>query len=464
VRLLAGLPLCALLLLFLPLGNSSGLPDSNLTEEGKNLARRESKKIAEAKLDAEKMKVLSEPEKKELEKLQQQVQDAAKALAEQPRTAREVLGQLEKSARDAERLAEKLAAGDSAWASEEMIAEMRKHADTGDLGDAVAGKSAENTGSRAQQIADKLRDDTIAKETTERFAETLRDIGRQAQPQDKERTVGQHVIAADKNLTQTLPKEAGNEFQALADKMKALAAREKAREQLEKLAQQLRESGSNVAGQGAGGMQQLAGNQAQQNQAGQNMQGQQMMTMPNAPQMQPPGSQNNQGQQGQGGQQQLLTMTPAQGNAQQPKPGQQNASPGDGKGDKNDKPMLFAPVPNGDPNQPPDSAIIVQTPGSSSGQQPGNAVSKMENKPTQNTAANQSSTVNAQRNADGSSSVRTVEGQTHNEQATRSAEAAVLNAISAEENALDDSALPPSRREQVRRYFTELRKRFEKQD
>ena len=34
----------------------------------------------------------------------------------------------------------------------------------------------------------------------------------------------------------------------------------------------------------------------------------------------------------------------------------------------------------------------------------------------------------------------------------------LFDAIAAEEGALDDTALPPARREQVRRYFTELRK------
>ena len=41
---------------------------------------------------------------------------------------------------------------------------------------------------------------------------------------------------------------------------------------------------------------------------------------------------------------------------------------------------------------------------------------------------------------------------------------AALDAIAAEENALDEAALPAARREQVRRYFTELRKRFEKEN
>ncbi len=131
----------------------------------------------------------------------------------------------------------------------------------------------------------------------------------------------------------------------------------------------------------------------------------------------------------------------------------------DGKIDRNDQPKLFAPIP-GMPQGKPDAVIIM--PGASSGNQAGNGVAKMDGKATQQSKATQQGVVNAQRNADGASAVRSIDGQARNEQATRNTQAAAISAIAAEENALDDSALPPARREQVRRYFNELRKRFEK--
>ena len=473
VRKLSALPVCALALLLLPTGDGLHFSDPALTAEGKRLASAEGKKLAEKKIYADKIKTLSEDEKKEIEKLQNKVQETANSLQQDnAKSTREVLAELEKQAHDAERMADKLGSGDAAWASEQMVAEMRKHTDTADIGDAVANKNTEATAQRALEMADKLLDTKLSHEVRDRLAETFKDIAKQAQAEDKERTVGGHVLKAETDLAQTLQQEAGKEFQALADKMKTLAQREKAREELEKLAQQLRESGSNIAGQGQQGMQQLAGNQGQQGQQGQGAQNgqqqqQQMTAMQNAPQSQPmqmPGSSNapqSQGQQGTNQQMQMLQQ-------QQPGEGKESKNlalkPSDGKSDGNkDKPMLFAPIPP-QPGEEPDAMIMGTAPGSSAGSQAGNTTAEMGKNPTQHSKSTQQATVNAQRNADGASSVRTIEGKAHDEQSARSSQATALEAIGAEENALDDSALPSARREQVRRYFTELRKRFEKQN
>lgn len=480
VRWLPLLPVAALAMMFLPSGAVIGLPDPELTAEGRRLALEQGRELAEKKLDVDKMQALTEQEKKDAEALQQKVQETAKALQQDSaKTARDVLSELEKRAREAEQLAEKLKAGEDAWASAQMVAEMRKHADTAELGDAVANKSAEKTGDKAQDLADKLRDQKLTLETKERFAETLKEIGKASEAEDKTRTVGQHVLGADRNLSQALPKEAGDEFQSLADKMKTLAAREKSREQLEKLAQQLRQSGSDIAGQSGQGMKQLAGSQAQQNQGAQGQQSQQgqqgqqqMMTMQNAPQMQPmqipglsmapPGS-NPQGGSNQGQQQQMGQLSPVPGTGQ-PMAIVPGANQPPGGGNSGNKPMLIAPIPGMTPGQQPGAAAMLGSiPGANpGGLQAGNGTAAMGNTPTAQTKAGVQATVDAQRNADGASSVRAVEGQARSEAAGRKAEATTLESIAAEENALDDQALPPARREQVRRYFTELRKRFEK--
>jgi hypothetical protein len=338
----------------------------------------------------------------------------------------------------------------------------------------VANKSPEGTGKEAQSIADKLKSFELSIETRDRYTETLCEIGKQAQAEDKDRTVGQHMIAADRDMAQTLPQDASKEFQALADKMRTLAAREKAREQLEKLAQQLRDSGSNVAGEGTKGMQQLAGSRDQKGGQGAGSQGQQgMMSLANAPQMQPmqmPGLGNpmqqppgSQSQPGAG--QQLQMLSPSQGKGQDGKP--LAVSPGDGKPGKQNKdgPMLFAPVPGGDPNQPPSAMILGAGPSgvTPGGSDPGNATSRPDGAPTEKAKPGQSVTADVQRNAEGVSAVRTIEGQAHQEQTVRHSQSTVFEAIAAEEGALEDAALPPSRREQVRRYFNELRERFEKE-
>ncbi|WP_138086217.1 hypothetical protein [Phragmitibacter flavus] len=473
------LPLLALAgMFFVPSVGGWRVVEPELSAEAKKLAGTEGRKLEERKLDADKMGGLTEVEKEEVKKLQQKVDETAQSLQEDgSKSARDVLSELEKRARDAERLAEKMGAGDAAWASDQMVAEMRRHVDTAELGDAVAARSADNTAKQAEGLAERLNDEKLTEEARERFTETFKEIGNAGLPEDKERTVGQHVMAADRNMTQSLPKEAGGEMEALADKMRTLAQRDKAREQLEKLAQQLRDSGSSIAGQGQqGGMQELAGNsdEGQQGQQGQG-QGQSMTAMPNAPSMSPmqmPGmdSQNSPGQQGQGQGQQgqkAQMMTPVPGAGQQ---GQSMAvMPGGTEKPKDGQPMLMAPVPGSPPPPPgqqPNAMMIMGVmPGmSQGGLQSGNGTTDLGKQPGADgkSAAGQSGMVNAQRNAEGTSSVRTIEGQARKEEAGRSSQETALEAIAAEESALDDAALPASRREQVRRYFNELRKRFER--
>ncbi|WP_172683162.1 hypothetical protein [Verrucomicrobium spinosum] len=118
VRWLPLLPVAALAMMFLPSGAVIGLPDPELTAEGRRLAVEQGRELAEKKLDVDKMQSLTEQEKKDAEALQQKVQETAKALQQnEAKTARDVLSELEKRAREAEQLADKLKAGEDAWAS-----------------------------------------------------------------------------------------------------------------------------------------------------------------------------------------------------------------------------------------------------------------------------------------------------------------------------------------------------------
>ena len=57
--------------------------------------------------------------------------------------------------------------------------------------------------------------------------------------------------------------------------------------------------------------------------------------------------------------------------------------------------------------------------------------------------------------------MRSTEGQPHTENAREERKQAAMDFIKAEEDALDEEPLPLTRREQVLRYFTELRKQLE---
>ena len=138
--------------------------------------------------------------------------------------------------------------------------------------------------------------------------------------------------------------------------------------------------------------------------------------------------------------------------------------------------MLMAPVPGQKPgDKPPDMLILGGPPGDPSdgtpnitlsipgGRDPGVGKADLKADPTAKQDTTNSTVVNAQQNSEGQSSTRAVEGGTRQESTTRNATQTAVEFLQAEEEALDDSALPPSRREQVRRYFNELRRRFEKQ-
>jgi len=447
-----------------------------MDQEMTRKAAEEAKKLAQTDWEKKKLAGLKEEESKQVEDLKQKLQKTAADLAQAGgKDARDVLAELEKRAREAEKLAEELGNGKEPWASEKLIAAMRQHADTADLGDAVAAKNAQAASQAAETLASQLKSPQISAEAKERMNETLKDAQQQADQEDRKRAVGQNVLAAGDQMQQGKPAAAGEEFQKLADKLRDLALREQSRKELEQLAQQLRDSGSNIAGQqnsGNGAMQQMSqagqGESPQQGQqsapqGGQNQNGQQTL---NPPGMGQSGQQNQMPQpqdgKGQGQQQPMMSMGQGQ-------PGQagKQGQPGDGQ------PMLLAPIPGGakpddkaptiiitgdgappDPNGP-----MLTMPGN--GLPPGQGKADLNNTPTEKQSTGDQSVVRAQQNSEGQSTVRSVEGGARTEQSTRTSTQTALEAIQAEEAALDEAALPPARREQVRRYFNELRKRFE---
>lgn len=443
----------------------------------RELAKKEGKKLQETDWEKKKLEGLSAEEQKELDDLKEKLKKTAQDLQNgQGQDARQVMSDLERRAREAEKLAERMGADKDAWASESLVKSLREHADTADLGDAVAAKNAAQSAQAAEALAAQLKSPRLTNDTRERMNETLKDAAKQSEKEDRQRTVGQHVLSAGDHLKDAKAPEAGQEFQKLAEKMRDAARREQTRKELEKLAQQLRDAGSNIAGQNTGGMQQMAasGQQSQQ----QNQAGQQGQT-PQVGQAQ----QGQTPQQGQGGQQSLqppglgqtgqgqqMQQSPVPGTGQQMMMAQQGQQGQQGNG----PPVLMAPVPGQNPGEMPDAFMLgppSQGPGDgpmmmlpgAAGLQAGVGKAELNADPTTAQKSANQAVVAAQQNNEGQSSVRSVEGAARKESASRGAAEIAVETIAAEEEALDESALPPSRREQVRRYFTELRKRFEKQ-
>ncbi len=447
-----------------------------MDQEMAHRAAEVAKKLAQTDWEKKKLAGLQEEERRQLEELKRQMQKTAGDLASAAgKDTRSVLVELERRARDAEKLADELDGTKEAWASEKLVAALRQHADTADLGDAVASKNTAAAVKAAESLASQLKAPQITPEVEGRMEGALKDALQQSESKDRQRVVGQNVLSAGDRMQAGDAPAAGAEFQKLADKLRDVALRDQARNELRQLAQQLRDSGSGIAGQNenTGAMQQMNAQAApSQGQNGSGSQNVPQVGQSSAPQqMTPPGMgqggrnsmQQQQQQGGQGQQQQMVSM----GAAAQGQPGQQGQAPGNGQ------PMLLAPVPGGgkaDEKSPailmpaennpgtPDGTLLSITGG---GRDPGVGKADLNAGQTQKQVSGRQSLVGAQQNNEGQSSVRTVEGGAHAEQSSRSATQTALDAIQAEEAALDESPLPPSRRDQVRRYFHELRRRLE---
>lgn len=438
-------------------------------------AEEEGRKLAETELAKKDMEALTEEEKKALEELEKKIQDTAKELAESAgKDAKEVLRSLERRAREAEDLAKRLGDDRENWASEALVEELRKHADTAELGDAVADKKAGRAADEAEALASDLKSADLTEEARERMNETLQEVAGKAEEEDKKRMVGEHVLGASGALEKQQAAAAGEEFQKLAERMRDLQRREKTQEELQKLAEQLRQSGSNIAGQNeAGAMQEMAGAGQQSGEGDQGQQGEthqvgQAQAGMAQQQLMPPGMGQMSPQSGAG---QQMQQAPVPGTGQsQNLPMMTEAPEGAGEGNQ-DAPMMMAPVPGSDPGKMPDAFMLgqgqpkdgdqimmVAIPG---GRKPGVGTAELNAEATEKVDTANQSMVTARSNSEGQSTVRSVEGGVREEAAGRSATEVAVDFLSAQEEALDESALPPSRREQVRRYFTELRKRFE---
>lgn len=467
---LGWLPLLLLLALFLrPLGTFGSKTDDSVGAEAANQAAAETKKLAEKGLDADKMKSLTDEEKKAVEKLREDLKKTAEAMKDAGGDSkRDLMAALEKRAREAEKLAETLKE-DQTWASAELLAELRRHADTADMGDTVANKDAKKTAQEALKLAAELNSETLTHEASERLASALKDIGKAATPEDKAKPVGQHSAAADQKMKARQPKPAAEEFQALAAAMNKKAERQNAQNELQKLANQLRQSEMNIAGQkNQSNMEKLPGQPPQQAQKSQSTPLQapsdlQPLQMPSGPLPQPNDMSRQAGMAGK--------MTPVPG----------TLKPGQGKGDKTafvpgakpgqgGKPVLFAPIPGtkpgpgagGKPMSGPlpgfgKAGNMAGLGGSEAGVGTTKEATGAATKPKE-TAFD--ALVQTEPGASGDSAMRAVEGQPHQEEAARARREVSLQNLRLEEEALDEKNLPASRRDQVKRYFNSLREKL----
>jgi hypothetical protein len=459
-----------LVLAFLLLPRSQGpleAGDRPVSPETRDMVASEVMRLSRKGSELGALEGLNEDEQRLAKELELSMEETAASLGgEEGESTRDVLRRLEAAARKVDELTERLGDSGEAWASEAMLAEMKRHPDTADLADALAIKAAQSASEKALVLAESLGAGELATETLERLSEALKRAASSGDPGDENRLAGARVRAADRKLRAQDRSAAGAEFKKLAEALGVKAARDKARDEMKQLAEQLRQTGNRVTGSES--MEKLAG---QDGGAGGNAAGQAGGNAPtgggaweNLPKTTLPESLAEALQNQIAGQ----TGQPMKGAA--PQPGTDGAgfeaaegtalALGQGKVDP-EKPLFFAPIPGQDDEEAPEGGVLLAgapKPGTGAGGlSAGTGTAPLESAETDLVKAANSSLVAGSSTEGGPTFSRSVEGTARPETGERSATGVAARFARAEEEAMEDDALPLSRREAVRRYFKALR-------
>lgn len=501
-------PLLALGLALSPWGRPQPeARDLALTGAMKEAAALQAEELRREAEKNQELKALREEEREEWEGLRSEVLEVAEALANPDGlTAGEVLEALENRARAAERLAAKLDPFSDEWASAPLLEEMSRHPDFADLGLYVADKAAEGAADESSQLQAILADPAIPAETSERFTRSLESIAAAATEEDRTRPVGERLGNASRKLLNESARTAAREFEELAKHFRELAAREEAKAKLDELAKNLREAGSEISGSELKKMEEIAqesgktssqgtpagllpldadtlGSEsagqgmtaAEEKAAGEPGEGPTLAQVPkeSVSELPVPGAAPGEGERGEGnesqkGEQRFAAPVPGEkGPEGQSGSGlgmSEQGRDGQGKGG-----MLSAPIPGMQPGETGSGASLGLNAGNSSttgqgGDQAGAGTAPMIEAASESFQAKSDAQVLAQSGKEGESSIRAIEGKARSEEASRRRQEVLADFLSVEEQALDDQALPLSRRQQVLKYFSGVRAQFEKED
>ncbi len=414
-------------------------------------------------LPLEQLPELTDAERRSLEELARTQRELAEALRQsEGKSPREVLDDLEKQARAAEALAKQLGADANAWASEQLLAELRRHPDTADLADAVTAKQPARAAEEARELATTLKNPALTSEVAERLSRTLDSALTEAGSVDTQKPVDAAVTDADQDLKQDQPVAAGDAFEKLAETFDRQHQRDLAREELEQLAERLREAGSSIMGQQGEGLKKLAGQPGQTANSP-------MPSLQSLPNLGEPGD--------------SLDQLPIPGldgmpNAMPGDPSQRRGTPIPGTGPPPKDARPLAVIPGTAPKDAQPLALAAPIPGAKPGSAafaipgargqgipaaggtlPGHGATESGNQATEVKAAAAQGEVAAAPGAEGESFTQSISGQPRDEAVARAARQSAAAFLKEQEQALDTENLPPSRREQIRRYFESIRKK-----
>lgn len=503
-------PLAALLFAITPWLRT--IPDSRDLELTAGMKDAAALQAGELQREAERIKdlaSLTEEEKKQLEALGVNVDAIAEKLSNpEGLTTGEMLESLEGQAREAEKLAEALGLFSDGWASVEMIEAMSQQPDTADLSLFIRDKAPEPAADEALRLRALLDDPDITGEAQERVTRSLESIMQAATDDDRTKPVGERFGNASIKMSDAQTKTAAREFEELSKFFREIAGREEAVEKLDRLAEALREAGSEISGSELEKMESIADAAGTGSPTPEGLQSLDTDTPGTNPQgMAAPGFTPEAGEgapavplasnpPGEAGEVQKVPVpgaAPGEGEGAQggkapgeekgeqaftaPVPGEssQEGKSGSalGMSDKSQKGegeggMLSAPVPGMEPGQTAPGAGMTLGSGASSqsgkgGDQAGTGTAEMtEEAAAEALKATGDAQVAARAGAEGESTMKSIEGEARAEEAARTRQEVIADFIAVEEQALDDQALPLSRRQHVLRYFSAIRRQFEK--
>jgi len=503
-------PLVALLFAISPwLRTTPDSRDLELTEGMKDAAALQAEELQREAERIKDLASLTEEEKKQLEALGVNVNAVAEKLANpEGLTTGEMLESLEGQAREAEKLAEKLGLFSDGWASLEMIEAMSQQPDTADLSLFIRDKAPVPAADEALRLEALLDDAGITGEAQERMTRSLESIMQAATDDDKTRPVGERFGNASIKMNDAQPKTAAREFGELSKFFREIAGREDAVKKLDRLAEALREAGSEISGSELAKMESIAEAAGTGSPTPEGLQALDTDTpVTRAQGLAPPGFSPEAGEgaaalplasnpPGEAGDLQKVPVpgaAPGEGESDRgakapggekgeqaftaPVPGEssQEGKSGSalGMSDKSQKGegeggMLSAPVPGMESGQSAPGAGMSLGSGASSqsgkgGDQAGTGTAEMtEEAAAEALQATGDARVAARAGTEGESTMKSIEGEVRTEEAVRTRQEVIADFIAVEEQALDDQALPLSRRQHVLRYFSAIRRQFEK--
>jgi hypothetical protein len=429
------------------------------------------KELAEAlsqDADAPKtMEGLSAAEQEKLDDVHRQVKDTVEKLKTlSDATPKDVLEDLERRARAAEQLASQLTPTDEQILPAEVLDELSRHADTAPFAGAVEAGDFEKISAEAKRLADKL-DASPTVEERERLKHAL-DKSLAEHPAGEPSATAQNLKEADRQLAKKRLAEASEQFRQIQSRFQKAAERKRSRRQLERLADRLRSTGQKIFRPSTGAMARLTPS-----------------PYASPPRLAPPPPAGTGSKQcsSQSMRMRLAQMSAAQGSLAPGGAMQRSAqvTPLQAQGQ-----MQAPPIPGAGGLGSPGSSAIPgggQIPGgslgamaspqagaaagppsaqaSAGGNSAGQGTAPLAGAASSPTKASTTSVVNAPLGREGASSTRRLEGVSHEDESTRASTAVALAFVSAQEEALDAEPLPLSRREEVLRYFTGLRKQLE---